>query len=297
MVKHICPVCKGIISTICNKYDTHYCSTCETAYQIPLPTKEELKQIYDHSYYDSWGDDDVHVQSVNDREELPSYWPLKRALYNRLLSKIEGYPPGSLALDIGCATGASLTVFQDRGWVSYGIDTNPFATNIAKVRAPKAHVYTGKLEDNDFGTVRFDVIVVSDVLEHTNMTANLLLCIYRLLAEDGVAVFLTPDVCSLSSRLMGSQWPHFKKEHLILFSQSSMRKHLIQSGFSNVSIQGFQKPTSIEYVLRQLGVYHFPWLSSTAMVFLKLFPDVLKLLIFSLPMGEMLAIGHKQKDP
>jgi len=64
--------------------------------------------------------------------------------------------------------------------------------------------------DEDF----FDIITMIDFIEHVGAPMSILVKASRLLRPGGQLVILTPNADSLSRRLMGLRWLHYKVEHL-----------------------------------------------------------------------------------
>ena len=64
--------------------------------------------------------------------------------------------------------------------------------------------------DEDF----FDIITMIDFIEHVRAPMSILVKASRLLRPGGQLVILTPNADSLSRRLMGLRWLHYKVEHL-----------------------------------------------------------------------------------
>src|SRR5208282_6419691 len=81
----------------------------------------------------------------------------------------------------------------------------------------------------------FDVVTLTDVIEHVPQPSGLLSEIYRVLRPGGVLLIVTPNFGSLFVRLYGlkayGMWPD---QHVIYFSRSSMTRLLRDSGFRRV---------------------------------------------------------------
>ncbi|HCQ02503.1 MAG TPA: hypothetical protein DIT99_18275, partial [Candidatus Latescibacteria bacterium] len=228
--------------------DTWFCAKCDIAVQVPRPSPEEIGKIYDEEYYRSWGEHDSDH----------AYWGLKKKFFNRILDIAAPVAEGSLALDIGCATGAGLSVFAERGWMPYGTDVNSLAVTVARRRVPEAEVIEGELGDLSGEEGRFSLILMSDVIEHYLDPWAVMSDVRRHLAPEGEVVIVTPDIGAVSARLLGQRWPHYKREHVVLFSRKSLRALLLDTGFSPTVMRSAPKALSLSYTTLQFQSYPMP---------------------------------------
>lgn len=267
--------------------DLSKCGDCGTLQREPAPSDEELAQIYSRQYYDSWGEDES--------ENL--YWEMKKALFGRMIDYADINPAASIkALDVGCATGACLEVFKERGFLAYGVDVNPYAVDKARARVPGAAVHHGALEDASFEPDTFNLIVLSDVVEHVKNPALFLRGAYQALAPGGRVVILTPDIGSPSLFILGARWPHFKKEHLCYFNTRALKRLLDQCGFRWIKSGSARKPINFSYALRQFSTYPMPVISGMMRFMNHLVRGPVRTRHFFLPMGELLAVAEKPID-
>ena len=65
-----------------------------------------------------------------------------------------------------------------------------------------------------------DLICLYDLIEHTPYPKKSLQAIRRILKNDGILHIVTPDSNSISAKILGRYWFHYKpKEHLFYFSR------------------------------------------------------------------------------
>jgi len=287
---HECRVCGEVARPWGNPLDLWKCGSCGFLQLDPLPDNSELAQIYSQQYYDSWGE--------NESENL--YWEMKKALFRQLVDysgvQLIMNSDSRNALDVGCATGACLSVFQERGFMAYGIDVNSYAVEKARARNPGAKIYHGALETATLDPSSFSLMVMSDVVEHVQDPERFLRGAYRLLAPGGRLVILTPNIDSLSLWFLGAKWPHFKREHLCYFNAHSLRTILTQCGFRMVKNGSARKPINFAYAVRQFSTYPMPVVSGIMRLMDKLVRGAARTYHFFLPMGELLAVAEKPID-
>ncbi len=261
------------------------CPVCGLCRQLEPPSDSELERIYSEAYYASWGENAGYE----------AYWEMKRRLAHKLLSAIPGTASRCSVLDLGCATGPCLSAIVERGWDAHGVDINPYAVEAARRRVPGATVTRGDLGSLGHASEIHDAVILSDVLEHFRNPRQQLRHVHRLLKPGGLAVILTPDTGSLSRRIMGRSWPHFKKEHLYLFSRPSLRGLLESSGFGILSITAMSKPITLEYAATQLQVYPLPGVSPLSRLMSRVLPGAVQRAVLPLFMGEMCCVARKDR--
>lgn len=108
--------------------------------------------------------------------------------------------PGSKILEIGCYT-ASLLDFLPKGVDYYGIDFDEGAIAIAKSKGAK--VEKANLDNQEIGfAFKFDVVICSEVLEHTINPPRLMQNIKQLVKDDGFIIISLPNENTIYHRLM-----------------------------------------------------------------------------------------------
>lgn len=264
-----------------------YCANCDVVFQVPQPGPSELQEIYDRSYFNAWGED------VSPAE----YWQMKLALARHILARVGDGLIGRKALDIGCATGAGLTALAEYGMEPHGIEVNAYAVEAARKRVPGAQVVHGALDDAPFADGVFSLVVLSDVIEHFPDPWPCMARISRLLAPGARLAVVTPDVSAPSARLFGRSWPHFKREHLVMFTRGSLRRLLEDAGLTVKSVGSLAKPLTLAYAERVLAAYGNVFLSGGARLLGRVLPTRLRHAILPVPMGEILAIAEKPLTP
>lgn len=95
-------------------------------------------------------------------------------------------------LDIGCSYGYYTRFYLNKCKEVYGIDPNEDLIKIAKKRYPRIKFKIGDAEKIPFKDDYFDVILLSDVLEHVNDEEKAINEVYRVLKNNGVIIITVP---------------------------------------------------------------------------------------------------------
>jgi SAM-dependent methyltransferase len=205
------------------------CEACGFRHVEPLPSAEELTDVYRHEYYDT--EKPLYLaRHDQDRDWLRLS---DEARYRELES---GLAAGRRRIvDVGCGPGHFLALGRERGWQGLGIEPS---------RQAAAHARELGVEVvEDFLTPElgqrlgcFDAAHLSDVLEHLPDPRALLETCHGLLSPGGMICVSVPnDYNPLQAVLRegddhGPWWlapPH----HLNYFDFDSLRGLLERSGF------------------------------------------------------------------
>lgn len=113
-------------------------------------------------------------------------WEVQRVKFLRELQ------PTGRFLDVGCGAGELLTDMAAAGYEVYGTEVSPAAFQ-AIPPALHARVTVGELENCRFPAMFFDLIMLSDVLEHTYNPLKTLRVVASILRPNGYLVVSVPN--------------------------------------------------------------------------------------------------------
>lgn len=171
-------------------------------------------------------------------------WPLWRwnglaseAHYLRFMT-LANEPRGAL-LDVGCGGGRFLRRMQKRGWHVEGSDFDEQATKKVTSRYDiKTHV--GDLSQCAIASDSFDVITMSQTIEHLYTPEQTLKECLRILKPGGLLVMTTPNVSSIAATEFGAYWRGWEApRHLHLFSVKSLAQLTQRVGFEVIESRSY----------------------------------------------------------
>ena len=96
------------------------------------------------------------------------------------LGFLNGLPPGRI-LDIGCGPGFMLSGLR-AGWEKHGVEVSRFAAQHAE---QYCEIHVGPVEDAQFPSLHFDVVVLYHVIEHVPDPVSMIREVHRLLKTGG----------------------------------------------------------------------------------------------------------------
>ncbi len=286
-MKPKCPLCDAPEASLLHRKDdftVFRCRACSLAFAWPQVSEETSRKIYGDSYYESWG-----------IEEDPTVREMKKLTFGLRLRALEKIIPPGRILDVGCATGFFLEAAAERGWEAHGVEINPFAVEQARKQFGN-RVIESTVEDAAFGQSSFDAIAMSDVLEHVPDPLATLSRANDLLRPGGLLAITTPNIASITARLLGRRWPHLKTEHQFYFSPRSLSPLLTRAGFSVISQRSAVKALSLNYIYAQRTVSRVPLLTPLASLLHGLLPDSIRRKPLYFLAGEMFVVAQKSRD-
>lgn len=219
-----CPVCnshdgqrlfhqdfgENEIIPITDYYVTH-CNNCGMIFSDGIPTQDEINQYYsnrsryDHSHRDG-------KQSDSDIKRLNS-------LAEFIMLHV---PKDARILDVGCSTADLLAILKSKGYSNLeGMDPSPASAEFAMKRHG-IHVINSVMEPNEKKYEQYDIIILSNVLEHIIDHSIFMNRVLTWLKIDGFIVTEVPDA-SRFHKSRNSPYQEFSVEHVNFFTPNSLK--------------------------------------------------------------------------
>jgi 2-polyprenyl-3-methyl-5-hydroxy-6-metoxy-1,4-benzoquinol methylase len=200
--------------------DIVQCKNCGHKY-LSLVIKDEFINYYysvpESEYYDTV------INKPYDRRAKDT-----KKFANLIYSKCR---EGKTVLEIGCGMGHLLFQLKQKGFECFRVDPSNFATSYARTNLG-LNVISGMLDYNTLPEKRFDIIILSDVVEHIYNINSLMELVTFYLTDSGRVVILTGNSNSWYAKVCGKRWLYFFSwEHVSFFN-----KHSIKYLFNNHSL-------------------------------------------------------------
>jgi 2-polyprenyl-3-methyl-5-hydroxy-6-metoxy-1,4-benzoquinol methylase len=210
---------------------------CGLIWLDPMPTVDEIGKAYKNYY--------THNQSKNTR------WTLLARIFRSLFHKpsivllrmraerrhykcmyLDQVPTGRL-LEVGCGSGKRLARMKALGWDVMGQEIDPMAAQYVRKKWA-INVHLGSLETMTLPQEKYDVIIMSHVIEHVHDPVSLLSTCCSLLKNNGLLVLLTPNAASYGHHKFGEAWRGLEPpRHLHLFTCETLIQVSQRAGFSH----------------------------------------------------------------
>ena len=217
---------------IAETFDIHVCSRCELHQTSPRPSPEVLRDYYE-KYYNFSGESGTTYTSRRERflkSKLYTLWLLMDGDVSFHARRGQGR-----LLDYGCNEGRGLMRYQANGYEAEGLELNPRAAQSARSLGFKVWVDT---LDQVHPAQPYNVIVLSNVLEHALDPRQMLTQARSLLSEKGELWISCPNYRSLWRLVFGAYWINWHVPfHVAHFSLDNLRSILAETGFKIEFVQ------------------------------------------------------------
>lgn len=238
--KDRCLLCGGnLVQTATGLFDTRFgiegtysfarCCSCELEQILPLPAAAQLKHLYE-SHYNFGGETDTLYTKLRERFLSSVFYQL----WCRLDGDISFHTRvgrGRL-LDVGCNEGRGLRIYTRHGFQSEGLELNETAAEVA--RRAGFVVETADLSQFE-PREPYDIVVLSNVLEHALNPIEMLGHVARLLRPGGQVWISCPNGRSWLRDAFGSSWINWHIPfHISQFSTKTLSNVLGRAGFRTV---------------------------------------------------------------
>jgi len=232
-----CLLCDGSLAAILqNVADSRFgipkayaigkCTDCQLVQLYPCPSSYELKQLYEDHYNFGGG-------------HRGFYSKLRSAFLNSILYRVWMSMDGDISfhkrrgkgrlLDVGCNEGRGLPMYRRNGFEVEGLELNERAA--AEARKEGFAIHTELLESHQPDAL-YDVVVLSNVLEHALQPDEMLIHVARLLKPGGEVWISCPNVCSWQSARFEKYWINWHVPfHIVHFSRATLMDLLKNMGF------------------------------------------------------------------
>jgi 2-polyprenyl-3-methyl-5-hydroxy-6-metoxy-1,4-benzoquinol methylase len=224
-----------------DRYDAYgrivRCRRCALVYTNPRPRPEAIFAGYRNAVDPDYAREDSS-RSINAHLSLHT---LKRFAHSGRL------------LDVGCSTGYFLNAAR-LDFEVQGLELSAWAAGYARDRL-RLDVQNAGLEEADLPAAHFDVVTLNDVVEHFTDPKAALLRIGTLLRPGGLLYLVTPDIESLSARVMRGRWWGLRPAHIFYFSPKSLTALLQETGFEVELVKSYGRIFTWGYWLSRLRNY------------------------------------------
>ncbi|OIR19166.1 ubiquinone biosynthesis O-methyltransferase [mine drainage metagenome] len=213
-------------------YKISKCTVCDLEQTIPLPNQLEMNSLYEQ-FYNFSGERNTRYTQLREKFVNSIVYRIWMAIDGDIsFHKMSG--AGKL-LDVGCNEGRGLEFYQGHGFTAEGLELNSKAAEVAR---RKGFTVYGSTLENFTTQNRYDVVVLSNVLEHSLNPVDMLRHIHRLLNANGQVWISCPNSQSWLRSAFGRYWINWHVPfHVVHFSSGTLREMLKKTGFEVVSLR------------------------------------------------------------
>jgi SAM-dependent methyltransferase len=139
-------------------------------------------------------------------------------------------------VDIGCGDGNFVRLAQQLGYQAEGLEFDAQAVQTARTKGMMIH--QGGLPDTGLPTAAYDVVTLSQVIEHVHAPLAALRECARVLRPGGMLWVATPNMDAPGHQRFGANWRGLEPpRHLTLFTAEALTQALGQAGFADITLK------------------------------------------------------------
>lgn len=211
------------------------CRACSLAYTNPRPTPESLGNHYPADYF--CYEPPEALRGLKKLVLGGVIADLVRRRLGMLEAAIGRLLPGTRVCDVGCSYAELLgEIRAKRGSDVVGVDFN--ADMVAYGRKRGVPIVRGTLEDAAFEDASFDVVTMTEYLEHEGNPMRVLAECRRVVRPGGHLAIEVPLISTLTARLFGNFWSQLDlPRHLVFFTEETLANALGAVGFEVVAVR------------------------------------------------------------
>lgn len=228
-------------------YEIYWCPECDYGLVWERPSKEEIACYY---VLDDYYTHDVTTARANNKEaafldrlRVHIAWRMdagEELTPREVIPLLEENNP--TMCEIGCGNAGNLAAFQAAGFSVFGVEPDPAAREVAKRVTGNIFDGTGEELPDAITNRKYDVVLMSHVLEHCLDIHAAVTNAQSILKEGGIYIVETPNCQSLGFRSYGGEWPMSDiPRHLNFFTPDSLKNLLKSHGFdvNGIKYHGF----------------------------------------------------------
>lgn len=216
-----CPLCNSKKIAGLSEYDRAFlnkCNTCNFIFSKAIPSNEELEEYYSSEY------------------ELTEFFsPITAKRYEEILDRFEHLKKTKNLLDVGTGSAFFAEIAIKRGWNVYGTELTDQTIQAAEQKGIK--MSKGKLEDIQFESDFFDLVICIEVIEHVSYPVSFVNEVQRTLRSGGAVYISTPNFDSYLRRKLKGQYDVIGyPNHLSYFTSKTLKSLFTKHGFAKKSL-------------------------------------------------------------
>ena len=177
------------------------CLSCGLTYLNPRPVMDSIISLYETDY--SLENEQINIPKLETNRWKNFMKRIGRKTIGSYTDEIIDLSRGKV-LDIGCGSGYVLLALKEKGCEVSGLEANQNAVDMCTGLG--LDVFQGTLEEADYPDNSFDVVILSQVIEHLQSPSETLREINRILKPGGKVLLYCPNVKSYLTNVFGKYW-------------------------------------------------------------------------------------------
>ena len=178
----------------------------------------------------------------------------KKTSFTLFLERIKNHlNKNCTVLEIGAYYGVLGKLIQPLVKEYTGLELSKHASDYSKNNS-NLNIINQSIEEYSKNNKKYDIIIMTDVIEHSDKPFELLSLIEKSLNKNGKLILSTFNFDSLFSKIMGKNYPWIIPMHKYYFSNTTLKNALTESKLELFDIQNDTRIISLEYLLQKFNI-------------------------------------------
>lgn len=249
-------------------YDVVICENCGFAFADNIPDQKTLEQYYREMTKKM----NLIKRRKNEKEKtVEEDWLLRQ--YRQSVTNVTKFLDKKMSiLDVGCHTGALLSMLKDRGYKKVlGLDMSEYSSRIAKQQHDIRVIVGSVFDDLDIG--QHDFVILTHVLEHIRELPRFIHGLSVLMKDDALLYVEVPNALKFYipskdelnfSPDQQEPFQQFSVEHINYYTKVSLYNLMNNNGFDQVFMEEqLSSITILGSVWRKKGLVRDTWIKGS----------------------------------
>ena len=176
----------------------------------------------------------------------------KKFYFKKFFNKIsKDFERDISILEIGSYYGVLGSIINDKVKKYSGLELSKHGANFSK-KTFNLEIFNESIEQHIHRGIKYDVIVMADVIEHFKDPYQVFSQIYKLLNKKGKLILSTFNMDSFYAKLTGKNYHWILPFHLVYFSNKTLRDFGDKNNLELYKIQNDPRYVSFGYLLEKL---------------------------------------------
>ena len=216
------------------------CSKCELKFSelaAVLPDKK-IEDKYNNVI------DNIYIDEIPQREKY----------FLSLFKKISyNFNKDQSVLEVGSYYGVFGNIIKPNVKNYSGLELSKHGANYSK-KNYDLEIFNETIEEHTERQLKYDIIVMADVIEHFSNPFKMLEKIEKILKPDGLLIFTSYNMDSLYAKITGRNYHWILPMHLFYFSNKTLKNICLENNLKIFKIKNDSRIVSIYYLLNKLSL-------------------------------------------
>jgi len=186
--------------------------------------------------------DDIYINEIPQREKY----------FSSLYKKISyNFNKNQSVLEVGSYYGVFGNIIKPNVKNYSGLELSKHGTEYSK-KNYNLEIFNETIEEHSERQLKYDIIIMADVIEHFSNPFKMLETIEKILKPDGLLIFTTYNMDSLYARITGKNYHWILPMHLFYFSNRTLKKICLENNLKIIKIKNDSRIVSFYYLLNKL---------------------------------------------